>query len=61
MPVHVHAASALQAMKSWLELTECAVQVHLHYGPYDNGHLLIYYGFVLPDNPNDSISISVKV
>ena len=38
-----------------------AVQVHLHYGSYDNAHLLVFYGFVLPDNPDDSVSISIKV
>jgi hypothetical protein len=36
-------------------------QVHLHYGSYDNAHLLVFYGFVLPNNPNDSVSISIKV
>ena len=39
----------------------CCKQVHLHYGSYDNAHLLVFYGFVLPNNPNDSVTISIKV
>ena len=53
------AHSPLQARTSIY--ARCAVQVHLHYGSYDSAHLLVFYGFVLPDNPNDSVSISIKV
>lgn len=35
-------------------------EVHLHYGPHDNAHLLAFYGFVVPGNPHDSLTVSFK-
>jgi len=32
-------------------------QVFLHYGPLKNWQLLLYYGFLVPENPYDSMSV----
>ena len=32
-------------------------QVFLHYGPLKNWQLLLYYGFLIPNNPYDSMSV----
>ena len=32
-------------------------QAFISYGPHDNSKLLLEYGFVLPENPQNSISI----
>lgn len=37
------------------------LQVYLNYGSHDNTHLLVFYGFVIAANPNDSIAVSLKV
>lgn len=34
-------------------------QLFLSYGPYDNAHLLLFYGFALPNNPFDEAPLSL--
>ncbi|XP_062570926.1 SET domain-containing protein 4-like [Saccostrea cucullata] len=36
-------------------------QVFISYGSHDNGHLLVEYGFTLPDNPNDALTVDYDV
>lgn len=36
---------------------DCFSQVYIYYGPIPNNRLLRLYGFVIPDNPNDSYDL----
>jgi hypothetical protein len=43
------------------QLVPAEAEVFNNYGPKSNEHLLLAYGFVLPDNPADSFGVAIQV
>ena len=63
---HIKQYGAVTAASACLELRvsrPCAAgeQLYLSYGPLPNLALLLFYGFALPDNPHEAVSLTLEV